>query len=243
MGRRRTEYIYGINPSFEVVRAGRRRISGAYISESSSGNPRIKKLLHVFEKYQVPVEWVDKRRVMDLSGSKEHQGVVLKTATYPYAKFEDLIGQSRWLLLDNVEDPHNVGAILRSADIFGFQAVLMPVKGVPEIYPSVVKVSAGASEFLQICREMSSNAYVRKAREHGYRVIALDAAGKTEPGVIAAADPGRMLLVIGGENRSVGQFILNQADDVVGIPQHGRINSLNASVAAGIAMYALAGRG
>ena len=109
----------------------------------------------------------------------------------------------------------------------------------PEIYPSVVKVSAGATEFMKICRSDSANGYARKAAEAGYRIAALDMAGKSSLEALAAAKPEKLLLVIGGEDRSVGQFILNMADDVVGITQRGRINSLNASVAAGIAMFAL----
>jgi len=142
--------------------------------------------------------------------------------------------------LDNVEDPHNVGAILRSAEIFGFHAVLLPLKGVPEIYPSVVKVSAGASEYIHIAKECSANTYIRKARAHGYKVIALDEKGNFDINTLKHEDMDKMLLVIGGEDKSVGQFILNSADRVAYIAQKGKMNSLNASVAAGIAMFALA---
>lgn len=240
MGKRRTEYIYGINPAFEVVRAGRRHVSAAYVSQSSDRNPRMKKLVDYLARNNIPVEWVEKGRVIDLSESKDNQGVVLKSSTYPYTPFEEVIGEKRILLLDNVEDPHNAGAILRSADIFGFSTVLMPMKGVPEVYPSVVKVSAGATEFLRICRETSSNTYVRKLIDAGYRVAALDAAGTQRLDELSIADDEKLLLVIGGEAKAVGQYILNEADYIVAIPQQGRINSLNASVAAGIAMYALA---
>jgi 23S rRNA (guanosine2251-2'-O)-methyltransferase len=156
---------------------------------------------------------------------------------------ESVIGEKRILLLDNVEDPHNVGAVLRSAEIFGFRSVLMPVKGVPEIYPSVIKVSAGASEHLKIVRESATNVYVKKLQEdQGYTVVALDGAGKNSLEEVKNIDPERILLVIGGEDRSVGQFVLNKADFVVSIRQFGKINSLNASVAASIAMYALGGK-
>ena len=143
------------------------------------------------------------------------------------------------LLLDNIEDPHNVGAILRSAEVFGFTSVCLPKKGVPEVYPSVVKVSTGATEFMKISRNDSANGYARKAAEEGYRIVALDMAGKSTLQEVASAGHEKLLLVIGGEDRSVGQFILNMAEDVVGIQQHGKVNSLNASVAAGIAMFAL----
>jgi 23S rRNA (guanosine2251-2'-O)-methyltransferase len=167
----------------------------------------------------------------------------MKTSLYKYEGLESVIGAKRILLLDNVEDPHNVGAVLRSAEIFGFKSVLLPVRGVPEIYPSVIKVSAGASEHLNIVRESASNVYVKKLQEeHGYTVVALDGEGKSTLDDVKNINPEKILLVIGGEDRSVGQFILNKADFVVAIKQFGKINSLNASVAASIAMYALGGK-
>ncbi len=237
------EYIYGINPIFEVVRSGRRKIYQAWLNKSSAKQSRLAKLAAYLEKQGIAIEWVEKGRVFDLAQSKEHQGAVLKTAPYPYASFTDLIGQPRLLLLDNVEDPHNVGAILRSAEIFGFRHVLIPVKGTPEIYPSIVKVSAGATEHMTICREATANNYFQRATEAGYTAIALDGGGTINLDEMRGRTFDKMLLVIGGEDKSVGQYILNAAPHVVRIPQQGRINSLNASVAAGLAMYVLSGGG
>jgi 23S rRNA (guanosine2251-2'-O)-methyltransferase len=233
------EYIYGINPAFEVVRAGRRKVYEAYLNEAAARQPRIRKLAQYLEKMGVPHQWVAKRRLMDLSGNRDHQGVVLKTGTYPYQPSEALWGRPRLLLLDNVEDPHNVGAILRSAEIFGFTAVLLAKKGVPDIYPSVVKVSAGATEFLDIAKDASSNSYVREAHERGYKVVALDASGADDVHIVRARLGDKFVVVVGGEDTAIGQFILNNADFIVSIPQLGRINSLNASVAAGISLFVL----
>ena len=238
-GKRSKEYIYGINPAFEVIRAGRRQVVQAWLSESSARNPRVKKLEEVLGRKNIPVEWVEKGRVRDLSESKDNQGVVLKCSTYPYVPLEELLTAERVMVLDNVEDPHNVGAILRSAEIFGFRHVALPQHNVPEVYPSIVKVSAGATEFLQICRESNANQYVKRLKESGFSVAALDGSGKISMRDAAAQISGKLALVIGGEDKGVGQFILNQADYVISIPQCGRINSLNASVAAGIALYAL----
>lgn len=233
------EYIYGINPAFEVVRAGKRKVYEAYLNEAATRQPRIRQLSQYLEKMGIPIQWVTKRRVMDLSGNRDHQGVVLKTATYPYQPSDDLWGRPRLLLLDNVEDPHNVGAILRTAEIFGFNTVLLSKKGVPDIYPSVVKVSAGATEFLDIAKDASANSYVRKAQDKGYRVVALDASGSVDIREVRVRLAGNFLVVVGGEDTAVGQFILNTADFVVSIGQRGCINSLNASVAAAIALFAL----
>ncbi len=235
------EYIYGINPAFEVIRAGRRKVYEAYLNKAASNQPRIRKLSQYLERMKIPIQWVDKGRLNDLSSSRDHQGVVLKTKPYPYQPSETFWDRPRILLLDNVEDPHNIGGILRSAEIFGFHTILLSIKGVPEIYPSVVKVSAGATEFLDIAKDATANHYVQTAKERGYQVVALDGNGETDIREVREKLSGKVLVVIGGEDRSVGQFILNQADFVAAIHQEGRINSLNASVAAGIALFALHG--
>jgi 23S rRNA (guanosine2251-2'-O)-methyltransferase len=243
MGLSRWEYVYGINPAFEVLRGGRRRIYQAFLNEAAQDNPRLKKLARFIETKQVPIEWVSKQRLFELSESKDHQGAVLKTDLYPYVSAAELYDRDRLLLLDNTEDPHNTGAIIRCADVFGYHAILAPLKGVPDVYPSVVKVSAGATEHLDIAREGSANEHMKRARDSGHVVVALDMAGTIELDALATILPARHLLVIGGEAKAVSQYILNEADHIVRIPQFGKINSLNASVAAGIAMYALAKAG
>lgn len=240
MGKSRWEYVYGINPAFEVMRGGRRKVHEAFLNENASDNPRLKKLAGFLASKLVPIEWVSKQRLFELAESKDHQGAVLRADPYPYADPESLYDREKLLLLDNTEDPHNTGAIIRCADVFGYNAILTPEKGVPDVYPSVVKVSAGATEHLEIARCGSANQHMLRARETGHVVVALDMKGTIELNDLAATLPPRHLLVIGGEAKAVSQYILNNADYIVRIPQFGRINSLNASVAAGIVMYAIA---
>jgi len=239
MAKAKHEYIYGINPCFEVIRSGRRTVKQAYLNKTATNNPRLRTLARFLKSREIPIERVDKYRLFQLSKSKEHQGVVIKASPYAYARFEDLLEDERLILLDNVEDPHNIGAILRSAEIFGFHSVLLPVKGSPDVYPSVVKVSAGASEYLKIAKECGANTYVKNAMAHGYKVVALDGEGDVNIKTLKDETMDKILLVIGGEGKSVGQFILNAADYVAYIEQKGKINSLNASIAAGIAMFVL----
>ena len=239
MSRSYREHIYGINPCFEVVRAGKRTVFGAYLNKKSTRNPRIRKLFQFLGRTNIPLHWVDKQQLTSMAGTRDHQGAVLETTHYPYRRSDNLWEESPILLLDNVEDPHNVGAILRSAEIFGFTTVLLPIRGVPDIYPSVVKVAAGATEFLNITKDASANSYVRSAKSEGYSVIALDMSGTVDIRNIHEKLPPKFMVVIGGEDRSVGQYILNNADHVTSIHQHGKINSLNASVAAAISLFAL----
>lgn len=237
-----TEFLYGLNPAFECLRAKRRKVHEAYLNEASSNSSRLKTLRRLLDEAGIPVQLVHKGRLHQLSASTEHQNVALKVSRYPYVSHEECLTAQRILLLDNVEDPHNVGAILRSAEVLGFHHVLLPLKGVPEVYPSVSKVSAGAVEFLNIARDCSSVTYVQKALEAGYHVAALDTRGKIDLDDFAKSVPLPLLVVIGGEDKGVGQFILNNAQTVLAIKQSGKINSLNASVAASLTLYALRDR-
>lgn len=233
------EYIYGINPAFEVMRANRRKVGRASISKGSGSGARVRKLLSLLDGMNVPVEKTDKGRLSQLCGSSEHQGVVLRVDPYPYVPFDSLLDSTELVLLDNIEDPQNAGAILRSAEVFGWHSVLMSSRGVPGVYPSVVKASAGATEHLRIAQDHSANDYVKRLTERGFTVIALDRSGREGLDQIKALAIDKPVLVVGGEHQSVGQYILNTARHVVGIPQQGNVRSLNASVAAGIALFAL----
>ncbi len=233
------DIIYGINPVFEVLRAGRRRVDRAMMSEKVQDQPRMRKLLERMEENRVNVRFGDKNKLFHLCNSKEHQGVLIETEPYPYGLIEPCWEQNRLLLLDNIEDPQNLGAIIRSAEILGFRHILLPQRGVPGIYPSVVKASAGATEHVHIVQSGSAVRYAQQAAKNDFQVVALDASGEHPVSELPDKLGDKFLLVIGGEDKSIGQYILNKADFVAGIPQYGRVNSLNASVAAGIAMYAL----
>lgn len=234
------EYVYGLNPCFEVLRGGRRTVKEAFISKDTYGSTRTKKLISLLNSRDVKVTVVDKNRLFQLSKTRDHQGSVLKCSSYPYVRFESLLNSKRLLLLDNVEDPHNVGAIIRSAEIFGFDSIILPLKGVPDVYPSVIKVSAGATEHLNIAKDSNSTTYVKRAKNEGYKILSLDGSGTSDIRDFSAKElPEKFMLVIGGEGKAIGQYILNISDYIVSIKQHGSINSLNASVAAGIAMFTL----
>ncbi len=233
------EYIYGINAVFEVLLAGRRIMHRVLMQKGRAEVPRLRKMIALCSSRNVPVEEVEKGRLIDLARSRDHQGVVIETGGYNYLPWESLCGEERLLLLDNIEDPHNLGAILRSAEVLGFPAVCLPTRGVPQIYPSVVKVSAGACEHLRVSRCRSANQYARLAQEEGYTLAVLDAQGRKNLDEFAGQMPRRFMLVIGGEDKAVGRYILNAADETLYIDRRGKIGSLNASVAAAVGMYAL----
>lgn len=231
-----TEALYGLHPAREALVAGRRHFRELLV-DAHAGVSRFQGLLQLAASRKVAVRHSNKQELFQACGSKQHQGVVLLASPYPYLDWsEELFFRPRLLLLDNIEDPRNAGAILRSADVFGFSTVLMPLRGSTEIYPSVVKTSAGASEHLEIVRAANSTRYVKRAREAGYWITALDMQGTHSLHELQAPADRPMLVVIGGEDKRVGQYILNEADCVARIPMSGHVNSLNASVAAGIAL-------
>lgn len=234
-----SDCLYGINPVFEAVRAGRRKISRVWLNKDSGNNPRLRKLAQFLESRQVPISWVDRAELFTLCGTREHQGAVLEAGGFEYTPFADMLASPRLVLLDSIEDPHNIGAIMRTAEAMGWRELLLPRRGSPLILPSVAKTSAGACEHLRIAVNCSANQYMKIAQEAGYTVVALDGSGKASLEELRAAQIAKLMLVVGGEDAGVSQFILNNAEHVAAIPQKGRINSLNASVAAALALYLL----
>jgi len=232
------EILYGLNPAFETIRARRRTIFRAFLLEDFDNRPRLAKLARLLEKAGVQPQEVDKHFLFHRSGTKQHQGVALEVSAYPYEDESNLLLLNRLLLLDNLEDPQNTGAIMRSADVFGFHGIMLPTKGVPPVYPSMVKASAGAVEHLLVSRRRTAVASMRVAKEAGFKVASLDARGDTPIGNFTPPEEP-LLLVIGGEDKSVGRYILDQSDWVLSLPSAGRVNSLNASVAAAIAMHVI----
>jgi len=237
-----TEVLYGVHPVQEALRAGRRSCHQVWLDERAPAD-RFDAIRTLAEERGINVRTSTKQRLFDLCGTRQHQGMVMEASTYPYAPLTDeIFTRPRLLLLDNIEDPRNGGAILRSAHLFGFTTLLLPMKGGAGIYPSVVKTSAGASEHVDVIREANSNRYFQRARKAGYRTVVLDMQGRDGLKSVPVDSPEPLFLVLGGEDKRVGQFILNEADVVARIPQQdSSINSLNASVAAGIALFHFSG--
>ncbi|WFB34714.1 23S rRNA (guanosine(2251)-2'-O)-methyltransferase RlmB [Kiritimatiellota bacterium B12222] len=231
------EALYGTHAVLEAMRSGKRRVVELQLDENASKD-RFSPLIRIAKENGIRIHTCSKHELFENCGTRQHQGAVLITTSYPYSSLtDDVFEQPRLLLLDNIEDPRNAGAILRSAHLFGFNTVLLPLKGGAGIYPSVVKTSAGASEHLTIIQAANSTKYFQRARKAGYRTVALDAKGGNVLSEIPVDDSRPLLLIMGGEDKRIGQFILNESEIVARIPQQGNINSLNASVAAGIALY------
>jgi len=231
------EALYGTHSVLEALRSQKRHCIELQLDENAPRD-RFQSLVRSANEFGVRVHQCSKHDLFESCGSRQHQGAVLITTSFPYSPLTDeIFTRPRLLLLDNIEDPRNAGAILRSAHLLGFNTILLPMKGGAGVYPSVVRTSAGASEHLDILQAANSTKYFQRARKAGYRTVALDAQGKNTLSEVPAKDDRPLMLILGGEDKRVGQFILNESEVVARIPQQGNINSLNASVAAGIALY------
>lgn len=190
-------------------------------------------------KKNIRVQFVDRAALDRESESGRHQGVIAFTAAYEYFDLEDLIAPSEQkdgliVLCDGVEDVHNLGSILRVAECAGADGVVIPsVKGA-SVTEAVIRISAGAAEHIKVAKVVSLNRAVEQLQEAGYWVYALEAGGES---IYQKDLSGKVALIVGGEDSGVRRLTREKCDGVLSIPLFGKVNSLNASVALGIAVY------
>ncbi len=231
------EIVYGLNPIAEVVRSGRRKIMKLYAQDPKRFATLQKKVEDVLPQ----PKYESRAALISLSGSMHNQGLVAEAGDYPFVEMEEIFGkpQKFILALDNLTDPQNVGAILRSAYCAGVSGVTMRSHHAAGVTPSVVKASAGASEHLLISLVSNQSKVLQKAREEGYFTIALDMDGSP---LYKAKVPWKrpILLMVGAEDQGVSAILKKNADMTVKIPMKGVLDSLNASVAAALALFEIA---
>ena len=190
-------------------------------------------------KKNIRVQFVDREALDRESESGRHQGVIAFTTAYEYFDLEDLIAPSEQkdsliVLCDGVEDVHNLGSILRVAECAGADGVVIPsVKGA-SVTEAVIRISAGAAEHIKVAKVVSLNRAVEQLQEAGYWVYALEAGGES---IYEKDLTGKVALIVGGEDSGVKRLTREKCDGVLSIPLFGKVNSLNASVALGIAVY------
>ena len=182
------------------------------------------------------VQFVD-RAVLDKESTEgRHQGVIAFTSDYEYADLYELNGgeNSLIVLCDGIEDVHNLGSIIRVAECAGADGVVIPKVKSAAVTEAVVRISAGAAEHMRVARVPSVNYAIDELKKLGYWIYALDAGGES---IYAEKLTGKVALVVGGEDRGVKRLTREKCDKVLSLPLFGKVNSLNASVALGIAAY------
>lgn len=231
--------IEGRNAVIEAYRAGR-PIDKLFILDGCQDGP-ILTIKREAKAKQTPVKFVTKERLDQLSETGKHQGVIAYAAAYEYATVEEILDNARQkgeapflFLLDNIEDPHNLGAIIRTANLAGAHGVIVPKNRAAGLTAVVAKTSAGALNFTPVARVTNFAKTIEELKKEGIWFVCADMGGTTMYDLNLKGPIG---LVIGNEGEGVGRLVKEKCDMVASIPMKGDIDSLNASVAAGVLAY------
>ena len=231
--------IEGRNAVLEAYRAGK-TIDKLYVQDGVKDGP-IQSIIREAKKQDTIVNFVSRERLNQMSEEGHHQGVIAHAAAYEYAEVEDILkaaeekGEPPFIfLLDGIEDPHNLGAIIRTANLAGAHGVIIPKRRASGLTAVVAKTSAGALNYTPVAKVTTLAATIEELKEKGLWFVCADMNGEL---MYRLNLKGPVGLVIGGEGDGVGRLVREKCDMVASIPMKGNIDSLNASVAAGVLAY------
>ena len=234
--------VYGRNPVIELLKSNH-PIDKILIWHTSEGGS-IAKIISMAKEKNVLIKNVSKEKLNTMSLNENHQNVVAVVAAYNYSELEDIFQLAKQkdeapfiIILDKITDPHNMGAIIRTAEVVGAHGVIIPKRHNVGITPVVMKVSAGACKSIPIVRVANLAETISFLKEQGVWVYCLEACGES---YVKFDYKGSLAVVVGSEGKGVSRLVKERCDFVVSLPVNGRINSLNASVAAGVFMYEVA---
>ncbi|MBM3814759.1 MAG: 23S rRNA (guanosine(2251)-2'-O)-methyltransferase RlmB [Acidimicrobiia bacterium] len=226
--------LAGIHPVREALRAGK-PLDRVHIVRGSA-NARLQQIVDLCRAQDIPVRFEDRASLDRLGRGASHQGVVALQAEQRYRALEEILPEARMIVvLDGVEDPHNLGAVIRTAHAAGASAVLIPERRASGITPVAAKAAAGALAHLPVVRETNLNRAIERLKEAGFWIYGLDERGKQTHDQVDYAP--RAALVLGAEGKGLHGQVRKHCDVLVRIPMAGEIASLNVSVAAGIALF------
>lgn len=233
-----TDLIMGRNPVAEALKSGR-EINKLIIAKDAEGS--IRKIIGDAKERKIPIHYVDRISIDRITDGGLHQGVAAYVSPYAYCEVEDLIEIAArksedlfLIILDGIEDPHNFGAIIRTANAAGAHGIIIPKRRSASITGTVVKASAGAIEYTPVARVSNIVQTIEKIKAMGVWVAAVDTLGEI---YYKSNLKGKLALVIGGEGEGISRLVGETCDFKVSIPMTGEITSLNASNAAAVVMY------
>ena len=234
------EIIYGINPVREALR-GNRKAFELFVQESATDH-RIGKMIAMAEERGIAVRRRGREDLARLANTSHHQGVVLAVAPFVYTELEELLSNIErsdetlfLLLLDGIQDPQNLGALIRTAACAGVQGVIIPKDRACGVTPAVEKASAGAVETVPVVQVTNLVQCLERLKQAGCWAFGL--AGESRTTIYQADFKGDLVLIIGGEGDGIRPLLRRQCDHLVSIPHYGGVASLNASVAGGVALF------
>lgn len=232
-------YIYGRNPIKEAYKAGK-TIDKLFVQKGEF-DPALAQVHKLAKEARTVISYVDRNMLDKLAQGGNHQGVVAAVTDFEYCAAEDILELARSkneplliLLLDGITDPHNLGAIIRSAECFGAHGIVIPKHRSVSVNDTVIKVACGATEHILIAKVTNINDTIRMLKEQNVWVYATDFDGKPPKSVNLSGD---IAIVVGSEGDGIHRLTKELCDDTLTIPQYGNVNSLNASVATGIVLY------
>ena len=232
-------YIYGINAVSEALKARGRAFEWVGMAKERH-DLRLQRLIEDCRRLAVPMRFLQRTELDRMVGNSAHQGVVAVTSAKQYSDLDDVVGAKRGqysliVVLDGVEDPHNLGAILRTADAAGADGIVIPERRAASVTGTVTKASAGASEQLPIARVTNIARTVEELKERNLWTVGLDERGsQTYDALDYNMD---CALVLGAEGKGLHDLVKRKCDFLVSIPMLGKVSSLNVSVAAAVVLY------
>ena len=225
--------LSGIHPIAEALR-GRRPLDRILVAKGAGG-PRLQEIIDLARQASVPVRFEPRNSLDRLAGSPAHQGVVAMGAAQKYADLEEAASGELVVVLDGVEDPHNLGAIIRTAHAAGASSVVIPERRAASVTDVVAKAAAGALEHLAVARVTNVNRTLEELKERGFWIYGLDERGDEDYDRVEYGSP--TAFVLGGEGKGLHEQVRKHCDRLVRIPMAGKISSLNVSVAAGVVLF------
>jgi len=230
--------IYGVLPVLEALRAGSRRIERVIIAEGAR-HERLSEIIEAARRAGIQVRREPRAALNRLSANANHQGVMAIVSAAAYRDAEEVLSaispDTIIILLDGVEDPHNLGAVIRTAECAGASAVIIPERRAAHITDTVVKTSAGAVEYLPVARVTNLASFIEQLKKESVWVVGVEGSG--EMSYTEYDYSGAVALVFGSEGRGLHRLVRERCDAVVSIPMRGKINSLNVSVAVGVVLF------
>ena len=225
--------LVGIHPIREALRAG--QTFERLLIAKGAGGPKIQEIIDLCRKAKIPTRLEERSQLDDVAGTTPHQGVVALGGTAAYASFDVAETKELIVILDGVEDPHNLGAIIRTAHAAGAGAIVIPERRAAGLTETVAKVAAGALAHLPVIRVVNVSHSIESFKKRGYWIYGLDERGEHLYNEIEYARP--TAIVLGGEGHGLHEHVKKHCDFLVRIPMAGAIGSLNVSVAAGIVLF------
>ncbi|MFN2195080.1 MAG: 23S rRNA (guanosine(2251)-2'-O)-methyltransferase RlmB [Anaerolineales bacterium] len=234
------EWIPGRHPVYELLKAGRRQVFELMLAEGVQEKDRLAEILNLCRTQKIPVGRFPRQKLDDIT--QPNQGVLLRVGEYPYLDLGAILERARQrdeppfiLILDALQDPQNLGTLLRTAEIVGVHGVLLPFRRTATITPAVVNASSGASEHL-IIAQLNLHQAIDTLKAAGVWVIGLEGGPRARSLEQVRLD-GPLALVVGSEGQGMRQLVERSCDLLLRLPMRGEIDSLNAAVAGSVALY------